>query len=546
VNTVSRNVAEISTSSFEQHESISIRDLISGAWAYRWSAFLLTLVLTPLMAVGVFLIPAKFDSEAQLLVRLGRGAVSIDPTANLSQTVSLQESRLAQVNSVKELLASREMLERVVKDVGAARILEPHGIVETTLSNLIALIPSSSPKSMGELSSESVASQIELEEAVKALDSALYISAPKDAYTIKLRVRTGDPFLSRDLMKSYVDHYQKFHVESHMASGSLAFFEEQATDALERATDTQAQLRDAKTSRNIVELGATKAALSSTIATIKQDLLTTESELAFANAELAKLNEQIAVLPEQIETQTTRGIPRVSGSGMRQRLYDLEVAYQELAVKFTSEHPKMVALREQLKAAAEIAQTEAGDQPQTRESINPVRQQLELAYKTTTARLAGTETKRENLQSQLDKLNEELAELNQDEVEINELAWAASLSESEYLRSATARATARQINDLDKQFLSEISVVQPATLSIKKSTPKRLILLALATAFACALGIGQALVRATIASHASLEDARGNRTLVPIREEAWGEPQRNGNADALAGDAGELIAGGHR
>lgn len=543
---VSKNVVETPTSSFEQFESIHIRDLIADAWAYRWSAFLMILLLAPLMALSVFLIPAKFDSEAQLLVRLGRGAVSIDPTANLSQTVSLQESRLAQVNSVKELLASREMRERVVKEIGSARILKPHGVVETSLSNLIALIPSTSHESLGELSSEGVESQIELEEAVKALDSALYISAPKDAYTIKLRIRTGDPFLSRDLMKSYVDHYQKFHVESHMASGSLAFFEEQATEALERATNTQAQLRDAKTSRNIVELATAKSTLGSLIATNKQDLLTTESELAFANAELAKLNEQIAVLPEQIETQTTRGIPRVSGSGMRQRLYDLEVAYQELAVKFTSEHPKMVALREQLKAASEIAQTEAGDQPQTLESINPVRQQLELAYKTTTARLAGTETKRKNLQSQLDKLNQELAKLNQDEVEINELAWAASLSESEYFRSATARATARQINDLDKQFLSEISVVQPATLSIKKSTPKRLILLALATAFACAFGIGQALVRATIASHTKLQDARGNRTLVPIREENWGEPQRNGSSDSLADDAGELIAGGHR
>jgi uncharacterized protein involved in exopolysaccharide biosynthesis len=231
---------------------------------------------------------------------------------------------------------------------------------------------------------------------------------------------------------------------------------------------------------------------------------------------------------------------------MRQRLYDLEVAYQESAVKFTSEHPKMVALREQLKAASEIAQTETGDQPQTRESINPIRQQLELAYKTTTARLAGTETKRKNLQSQLDALNKELAELNQDEVEINELTWAASLSESEYLRSATARATARQINDLDKQFLSEISVVQPATLSIKKATPKRMILLALATAFACTLGIGQALVRATIASHTNLQDARGNRTLVPIREEAWGEPHRNGSADPSASDAAELVTAGHR
>ena len=154
-------------------------------------------------------------------------------------------------------------------------------------------------------------------------------------------------------------------------------------------------------------------------------------------------------------------------------------------------------------AAKVIAKTEDNDKPQTRESVNPIRQQLVLSLKATTAKLAGTKNKRESLIGQINVLVKEMATLNQDEVELNQLTWESSLAESEYLRSAASRATARQINDLDKKFLSEISIVQPATLSLKKSSPKRMILLVLAAALALAIGVGQAVLRGLLLKQTS-------------------------------------------
>jgi polysaccharide biosynthesis protein PslE len=302
------------TSRFDNYESLNVGDLLAGAWKYRKSAIVSFLVLVPLITLIVFIIPARFDSHSQLLVRLGRGAVSVDPTANLSQTISLQESRLAQVNSVKELLFSREVFERVVRKIGPDRILEPHGIIDVTMSALVGLIPKSGTKPLGELSTDQVEDQIKLEEACKALYSAIKVSSPKEAYTISLEIRTGDPFLSRDIMHAYVEEYQKFHVESHQASGSLEFFEEQAEDALVRATEKQASLRDAKTTRGIVELSATKLSLSGSISTVKQELLKTDGELAATYAELEKLQSQIAELPASVESEVVRGIAKVAGS----------------------------------------------------------------------------------------------------------------------------------------------------------------------------------------------------------------------------------------
>ncbi len=494
-----KNVPNYST--IEDTGALRLSDVLAYGRKYRSSVILATLLLGVLFTIAVFLVPQKFSSSARLLVRLGRGAVSIDPTANLSQTVSLQESRLAQVNSVKDLLAGRELAERVVRKVGADRILQPHSFVETTMSSAMQLISSGKSNPIGDMSADEVAEQIKLEEACKSLAGNVKISAPKDAYTLSIDARFGDPFLARDLVQTYIDEYQKYHVESYQSTGSLGFFEAQTDAALQRAGAAQSALRDAKTSRGIVELSASKLSLGAAISGIKQSIISTDGDLAAAQAELSSLRTLIEKMPANVEAEVMHGIPKVTGTSMRQRLYDLEVSYQEAAVKYTADHPKLLALREQLSAAAKIADSEMGDQTQSREAINPIRQQLELSQRSTEARLAGITSKRSALEKQLGELTDDLALMNQDEVELNKLTWEATLAETEYLRSAATRATVRQINDLDEQNLSEISIVQPATLSLKKASPKRSILLMLAAILAVTLGYGQAVVRGMAATN---------------------------------------------
>ncbi len=515
-----------SYSLIENARVIGVKDLVSAIWRYKWSAMIVSLVLVPLFVGIIFLIPVKYDSNARLFVRLGRGAVSIDPTANLSNTVSLQESRLAQVNSVKELLTGRELAERVVRIIGAERITAPHGIFETTLNSLMSKVSlGSDSEPAGGLSADQISEQLETEEACRKLAQCMRISSPKEAYAINIDVRTGDPFLSRDLLNTLIEEYQRFHVEAHRSTGSLEFFEEQTKVAHLKAEESQKALRDAKIERGIVDLAAAKSALSQSLSEVKKEMLTNDSELAAVEAELAMLKTQIDSAPEHIESEKTKGIEKLAGARVRERLYELEVAYQEAAAKFKPDHPKMTTIRDQLKAATEIAQSEEGDQDQSREVINPIRQQLELALQTTTAKLAGRQTRKRSLASQIEELTKQIESLNQDEVDINQLTWEASLAEAAYLKTAEARTTARQINALDEQHMSEISVVQPATLSLKKSTPKRLLLVMVSLLVAGLLGFGQAIIRGLIVNplDTALPNTRSSDALEIEGRESWDE-----------------------
>ncbi|MFG0255043.1 MAG: GumC family protein, partial [Rhodopirellula sp. JB053] len=474
---------------------LRLDDLFSAFWRRKYSAIAVAVLLLPLFLLAVILIPAQYDSYGQLLVRLGRGAVALDPTASLSQTVAIQDSRSSQVNSVREMIQSRAMAQRVVREVGADRILEPRSTLSKLSENLTSFIPSGSPKPLGDLSAEEVNAQIQEEMAIMKFQRSLGLFTAPDSYTIDLEVRTEDPFLSRDLLSTLIRVYQEHHATALRSEGSYEFFSEQAEAAHARALAAKDALRRARSERGMIDIGSSQSALRSLLSRIEEDLVQTESEMVSAESEVQRLTSQIATTPNTIESEVVRGIPKKTGSTMRQSLYDLEVRYNELAAKYKEDHPKLRALREQLNASSRIANSERGDQPQTKEAINPIRQSLELSHRQTLTRLAGLESKQTKLLTQREKLLKDLDQLNHDDVDLTQLNWEATLAEAEYLRAAEARDNAKMIDKLSSGRVTEIAVVQDASLGLKKVKPQRAILAILAAALAVAIGVFQAVAR---------------------------------------------------
>lgn len=535
VTSVNRNT------SVDWFASLSMGELLRSLWHYRLSIIGSTIVLTAVLAAVVFILPVRYDSDAQLLVRLGRGTLSTDPTSSITPTVSVQETRLSQVNSVKEMLQSRALAEQVVMRVGADRILEPHGVVERTLQYWTEQLSARLGRGggggggEGQLSSEETKEHLKVEEAIAKLQDNLHLTTTKNAYTLHLRVRSGSPYLSRDLLDALVDLYQDYHVQAYHADGTLTFFEDQTNRSYQAAIQTREKVRQAKNAMGVIEIEAARVALREQLSQAERELAQTETDLAGTSSEVKRYESELASLPERVQSETITGITSIIGDGMRQKLYDLEVQAKELASKLQEDHPQMRAIRDQLAAAAKIAQGERKEQPQNREAINPVYQQLELAYRTSLIHEEGLRAKRESLLKQLEELDQDIIELNKNELELTKLTWEATLAENLYLQNAQNRDKAKLLDDLDVEGLSEISVVQPASLQLKKSSPKRFLLLVAAAMLAGGLAVLQAIMR-TVMYHSSGSGRRmaGARDIDEI-DLSQPRPAEQESAVAMAG-----------
>lgn len=524
--------------------SMSLGELVRSLWRCRLSIAFWSIALTGLLTVVVFLLPTRYDSDAQLLVRLGRNTLSVDPTSHVTPSVSVQETRLAQVNSVAEMLRSRALTEQIVERVGADRILEPHGVVEETIENVSKWLTMRLERALrrnepagwqasaagsdrdshqlivdsSRLSPQEAEQQLRKEEALAKLEDNIDITIGKNAYTIHVRVRSSSPYLSRELLTALIELYQQHHVAAYHSEATLPFFEQQTSQAYDAAVAAKEKVRSAKNSMHVIEIEAARMALREQLTQARRELDQVAIDLAATMSEVQRYELEMKALPERVQAETVTGITSNKSDGMRQQLYALEVQVKELGSKLREDHPQMKAVRDQLEAATVIAEQERKEQPQSREAINPVYQQLELAYRNSLVRRDGLQAKRDSLTKHLKELDQDIVELNRQELELTKLNWEASLAENVYLENAQNRDRARLIEALDREGLSEISVVQPASLRLKKSSPRRSLLL-VATAF-LAVGIAffQAIVRTVVSAGQASDTGRRQRPNLASEE----------------------------
>ncbi len=73
--------------------------------------------------LAILVWPRSYESEAKLMMRVGREVYSSDPTATTSSTMSLQKSQQEEIVSALTVLGSRQIAEVVVDQLGPEVIL---------------------------------------------------------------------------------------------------------------------------------------------------------------------------------------------------------------------------------------------------------------------------------------------------------------------------------------------------------------------------------------------------------------------------------------
>jgi uncharacterized protein involved in exopolysaccharide biosynthesis len=283
----------------------------------------------------------------------------------------------------------------------------------------------------------------------------------------------------------------------HHTAGSYEFFQEQTRLLEKHWKETSNQLREAKNRWNIVTIDGKRKLLEGQISDIEGNLLAASGDLATAEAKIESLAGVIGSLPEQIPTLTVDS-PNSAADGMRQELYKVESREQELATKFSDKHPQVLAIRSTI---AELKQILA-QQDQVRSSetkgVNPSRQSLELALLNERSSADSLRGRAARLKEQRTQLAVELKELNARDMQLAQIQREVDLAESRYRTYAEKLEQARINDQLDKERISNISLVQPASFVAKPSGPRKIYVLGLGFVVGLLGGVGIALLAALL------------------------------------------------
>jgi uncharacterized protein involved in exopolysaccharide biosynthesis len=430
------------------------------------------------------LAPRIFRSEAKLFVRMGRESVALDPTATTGPIVAAADSRENEVNAVSELLTSRALAEKVVDHFGPQVILETDDKQGPSLGQRLSWLDD---YNLNPLRVYSVR-----EKAIKAFLENVGTLTNKKTSVLSVSYESEDPQLAHDVLAALLELARDEHLRIHRTKGSQEFFVEQSDVLRRNLAQLEEQLRDLKDQTGLAALATQRQIKLELIGALQADLVRARAEQDAARAEVERRRQQLRDQPAMVVTEQTTGQPQTARQTLRERLYDLEIKEQELAVKLTAEAPLLVHLRNQIAEARRIL---ADEQPttQTTKGVNPTHQAAELALQEREALLVASTARTASLEAKLAIAEGELKQLNAAEVEITRLEREIDLTRANYRKYADNLEQARIDHELEQAKISSLNTMQPPSFAVTPVSPRPIATFALGFVGAVLCSLGAAL-----------------------------------------------------
>lgn len=310
------------------------------------------------------------------------------------------------------------------------------------------------------------ASPAQREMKLRSLGRNLSIASPKLSNVIEISCQAESAERAQKIVSTFVDVFLEEHLRVNNTPGSLEFFADQCDSLKVKLDEAAAVLRDTKSEFGLVSIDGRRKALQDQINLVQMQVLETK--------------------------------------------HALRIREQEVLAKFTERHPDARAIRRQIEEMDRIFD---GQQQNHGAAI-------EVAALTPTAKNNSLTAQPTSLVAEKARLEQELRALNEQEVLMTDLQRQIKLLEREYDTAAEKLAQARVGQALKMDEISNINVIQPATFSPKRASPKIRLFLGLALILATCGALGITLISEqmdhSLRTPEDVETKLGLPTLVSI------------------------------
>jgi polysaccharide biosynthesis protein PslE len=472
-------------------ENTSIPLFLISAARRQWGKALLFFVgSTLLIGAGTIFWGNTYRSDAKLFVRLGRESVSVDPTVPTSEAITVNEGREIEINSVLQILQSRELAKSVVDKIGATTILT--GFLPEHQP------PASSPSRLGDLIAQlkvlkdgrAVSKD---EKAITVLLRNLKVASPRRTTVVHVQYDSASPEVAQLVVGEVIDTFKKEHARINRTEGSYEFLTEQTSLLEHKLLDAQNEMLDSKNAAGLVNVDGHQKVLQDELSLLETQLIHAKSDLSGSLAKIQSLQAAVQKMPERQEIEGVQ-VANDATSQMRDTLYQLQLRERELQAKYRSDHPEYKAVAEQLRNALAIYEMQSPDRDQKTIGVNASRQQLEVLLLVELANRDSLQARCDSLQQQHEATARRIKSLNADEVRLAELRRKVEQAELAFTTYSVKTEQARLEQQLESQRISNINIIQPASFVEKPASPNRLLLLVLGLMFACCGGVGVAIL----------------------------------------------------
>jgi uncharacterized protein involved in exopolysaccharide biosynthesis len=447
--------------------------------------------------IGSYLVTPLYESEARMLVRVGREA-TLPPTA-MTQPLNILYNRGEQINSQIQILRSRYIIENALAEIPEAALKPDEPVLASTLDYLRYAVrkPLSWVTTAIRFTLEAVGIMKKLterERLVLDLEKKIGVERIRDTDVLQVTFQSPNPEFAKLFLTFYIEAFLKASAKAMSIPGSVDFFTGQVSLVNGELTKAEDEMAAFRQKWNIYDLRVQKENTARDLTILGSELRNTQVETTILSGKLKDLNEKAQAYIETALPADMRNDQAVIE--LLKNLVQLKVRYNQMRENLGDKHPDIIALKNEIVLLRKDIHLEA---------IGIVERQL-----------AVLKNKEVKLLEQENQLFKQVRILDEKGIEMGRYERQTELLSKAYRSYVDKHETSRIDNVMDQKDLTSVSIVQPPLMPFKPVYPRMVLNLLLAIFVGLTLGIVYAFTSEHLAGTVNQPDDLKRELKVPF------------------------------
>jgi uncharacterized protein involved in exopolysaccharide biosynthesis len=422
------------------------------------------------VTAATLLQPPVYEAKSSVLVKFGREHIYQPEVGDTKQTISYQSFNQEEaISSEIQILTSKDLIEKVINTVG--------------VENLYPRIVKNPPGKMKPL-----------EAAMLRFEKKLSVQVIKKSNVIEISFQHKDPEIAARAVNQLVEYFKEKHLQ--VLSNPQSFvLEKQLTTYQRKLEKSENKLEAFKQKYNIFSLDEQKSLLLNQRVGLDTSLKSIQSRTQELEQMLSSPGNEIPMVfknaPFYTETERYRVIDNAKAN-----LLTLQLREQELLGKFRNDSRTVANLRKEIHLVKEFIK--------------------EQEKKLVEAELGSLEANAATIKQQLKQLDQELRALDLAERNLQILKRELATNENNYETYLGKFEQARISEELDRQKIANIGVIQEAFIPSKPIRPRKALNIVLGFILGALSGLGFAFFSEYLSYGLSTPASAESRLGLPV------------------------------
>lgn len=469
----------------------SFRDLLRLLFIFlrefKWAMGITLAVIL----LGAFLLPAKYESNARLLVKPGRDA-ALPLEISDRQAMVMPISQRDPIVDEERMLTGRPIVREVAEHYLEVLANQPpppwvwkrikyevKSVVGAVIDGVRTVF-----ETIGVIEE-----QTDVERLARALEKNFEVDHALGSSVMEIRFTWNEPDVAQAIVEHWIEIYQRQRTDALGRKSLFTFYEAQSAASALQIKSYKEQLLQKMTGLGAASITDRLEDLSERINILRGERFNTQRLISSSDSVLENTRNQLKGLPQEVVTvrqialnPAQQDLRRLLNQKRLERV-DMLRTYMTTAEPVRALDESIASLEKQVADEGDTVQSSEDRAPNTL-SIHLQRVLLDETSnnKALRAQLAAQE-------SQLHELEAQRNEAMREEPEVARLQRELDAAEKNYVLYTDSLEKSRIDRELDNSQISNIAVIEAATLNPARVFPKTLVMLLLALPFSALVGL---------------------------------------------------------